>query len=261
MPVLPAPAVRSERVPDLAEGPSDAELVAAVRSGAVDAYGVLYRRHVRAARTLARQLTGCAAERDDLVAEAFTKVFVVLRARGGPDTAFRAYLFTVLRHVRCDRARQDHRVELSDDMSRHDEGVPWVDTAVGGVDAGLAGRAFTRLPERWRTVLWQTEVERRSPTEVATRLGLTPNGVAALAYRAREGLRQAYLQEHLGAGGADRHRPTVDRLGAWARGALSPRLRADVDAHLAACAPCRDLAVELTDVGGALCRVTTPRAG
>ena len=85
-------------------------------------------------------------------------------------------------------------------MTRHDPGVPWEDTAVAELDSTLAARAFHRLPERWQTVLWHTEVEQESPAEVAPLLGLTPNGVAALAYRAREGLRQAYLQEHLANG-------------------------------------------------------------
>ena len=196
MPVSSAVVADHRRDTDAGD-PSDAELIGEVRSGATDAYGVLYRRHLESARALARQLTGCPAEVDDLVAEAFTKVFIALRCGGGPDTAFRAYLLTVLRHTRYDRARQERRVEPSDDMTRHDPGVPWEDTAVDGLESRLATRAFTRLPERWRTVLWRTAVEQESPADVAPLLGLTPNGVSALAYRAREGLRQAYLQEHL----------------------------------------------------------------
>jgi RNA polymerase sigma factor (sigma-70 family) len=231
--------------------PNDAELLAAVRGGDIDAYDQLYRRHADAARALARQLSGDPAERDDLVAEAFAKVLVALRGGGGPATAFRAYLLTVVRHLRVDRARQDRRVELSDDLTRYDPGVPWRDTAVDGLETRMAGRAFTRLPDRWKTVLWHTEVEQRPPAELAGALGLTPNGVSALAYRAREGLRQAYLQEHLGPGPG--HAAT-GRLGAWVRGGLTPRARAGVDAHLAACPDCRALADELADVGGALCR-------
>jgi RNA polymerase sigma factor (sigma-70 family) len=237
---------------------SDAELIAAVRAGATDAYDVLYRRHRGAAQAVARQLTGCPAEVDDLVAEAFAKLLTRLRRGGGPDEAFRAYLLTVLRNLRYDRARHSRRFELTDDMTRHDPGVPWEDPAVGGLESRLAARAFTRLPERWQAVLWRTEVERESPAEVASVLGLTPNGVAALAYRAREGLRQAYLQEHLGSRepdprGTDGHHATIGRLGAWARGGLSTRQRSRVDSHLAACPACRELAAELADVGGGLC--------
>src|SRR5829696_3221769 len=232
--------------------PSDAELIDSVRSGHNDAYGLLYRRHAGSAVALARQLTGSAAEADDLVAEAFAKVLITLRAGGGPDTAFRAYLLTTLRNTLYDRARRDRRVELSDDMTRHDRGVQWEDTAVARLESSLAARAFNRLPERWQTVLWHTEVEQESPAQVAPLLGLTPNGVAALAYRAREGLRQAYLQEHLTDDVDIPHQATVNRLGAWARGGLSPRQRARVDGHLASCTQCRILAAELKDVNGRL---------
>lgn len=243
-----------------ADVPSDAELIAEVRSGDSEAYGLLYRRHAPSAQALARQLTGSLAEADDLVAEAFTKLLIMLRCGGGPDAAFRAYLLTVLRNTLYDRARRDRKVELSDDMTRHDPGVPWEDTAVAGLESRLAARAFTRLPERWRTVLWRTEVEQDSPTELAPLLGLTPNGVSALAYRAREGLRQAYLQEHLTDEvndphrATDSHRPTVDRLGAWARGGLSVQQRARVNAHLATCTHCRALAAELEDLSSGLRR-------
>ena len=244
--------------PDEPDEPGDAELIGAVRSGNVQAYGALYRRHAGAALALARQLTGSGVEADDLVAEAFAKVLDVLRGGGGPDVAFRAYLLTTVRNTLYDRARRDRRLEWSDDMTRHDPGVPWVDTAVAGLESSLAARAFHRLPERWQTVLWHTEVEQESPAEVAPLLGLTPNGVAALAYRAREGLRQAYLQEHLSDGVGRDHRATVDRLGAWARGGLSARQRARVEAHLATCSECRALARELEDVNAGLRGVVAP---
>jgi RNA polymerase sigma factor (sigma-70 family) len=248
------------------DDPDDRMLITQVRSGATEAYGLLYRRHLGPARALARQLTGCHAEAEDLVAEAFAALFATLRRGGGPDVAFRAYLLTVVRHLRYDRARESRRVELCDDLTRHDPGVPWEDPALGELESMLAGRAYARLHERWRTVLWHTEVRRQSPAEVAPVLGLTPNGVSALAYRAREGLRQAYLQEHLrrpapaggtaGDGGTDGdgHEETVDRLGAWVRGGLTAGHRGRVDSHLAACPACRELAAELTDLGGALCR-------
>ena len=241
-----------------ADGPSDAELITAVRGGDGDAYGQLYRRHGPSARHLARQLTRSPAEVDDLVSEAFAKVLDTLRGGGGPDTAFRAYLLTTLRNTLYDRVRRDRRLELSDDMSRHDPGVPWVDTAVAGLESSLAARAFARLPERWQTVLWHTEVEQETPAEVAPLLGLTPNGVAALAYRAREGLRQAYLQEHLADVAGDQCRYTVERMGAWARGGLSARERARVDDHLAGCDRCRLLASELEEVNGGLRGILAP---
>ena len=146
---------------------------------------------------MARQLSASPHDVDDLVAEAFARVFDMLSSGRGPDSAFRAYLLTAVRNGMYERARRDRRLELSEDMARHDPGVPWVDPAEAELNSALAARAFASLPERWRTVLWYSEVEQESTAEVGSRLGLRPNAVAALAYRAREGLRQAFLQAHV----------------------------------------------------------------
>ncbi|MGH3433008.1 MAG: sigma-70 family RNA polymerase sigma factor, partial [Thermocrispum sp.] len=245
-------------------GESDAELITAVRNGTISAYGTLYERHVAAAYNLARQLARSAAEADDLVAEAFSKVLDTLRAGKGPDAAFRAYLLTALRHTAYDKTRKDKRVDLNEDMSDVKGAlgsaltVPFSDTAVAGLERTMAARAFARLPERWQAVLWHTEIEQQSPAEVAPLLGLTPNGVSALAYRAREGLRQAYLQVHLAETTAARCRATADRLGAWTRDGLSKRERTQVETHLDECDTCRALAAELADVNGAIRAIVGP---
>ncbi|MBW4716201.1 sigma-70 family RNA polymerase sigma factor [Saccharothrix obliqua] len=248
-------------VPADVQGPSDAELIDSVRAGAVDAYGQLYERHVSAAYNLARQLARSSAEADDLVSDAFAKVLDALRAGRGPDSAFRAYLLTALRHTAYDKTRREKKVDLAEDVAEvapEATSVPFRDTAVAGLERSLAARAFARLPERWQTVLWHTEIEGQSPAEVAPLLGLTANGVSALAYRAREGLKQAYLQVHLAETQAERCRATVDRLGAWTRGGLSRRETTQVEAHLDECADCRALAAELADVNGALRAFVAP---
>src|ERR1043165_2059222 len=159
------------------QGPSDAELIALVRRGDVAAYGPLFERHAGAAYNLARQLTRSNVEADDLVAEAFTKVLDTLRGRKGPDSAFRAYLLTTLRHTAYDKTRRDRKVELTEDMTALSGTaadaltVQFTDTAVRGLDNSLAAKAFARLPERWQAVLWHTEIEQQRPAEVAPILG------------------------------------------------------------------------------------------
>ncbi len=251
-------------VPADLSGKSDAELIAEVRDGKIASYGTLYERHAGAAHNLARQLARSSSEADDLVSEAFAKVLDTLRAGKGPDTAFRAYLLTALRHTAYDKTRKEKRVDLNEDMS--DVGgavgealtVPFSDTAVAGLERSLAAKAFARLPERWQAVLWHTEIEQQSPAEVAPLLGLTANGVSALAYRAREGLRQAYLQVHLAENPGERCRASADKLGAWTRDGLSKRERTQVENHLDECEKCRSLAAELADINGGLRGIVAP---
>jgi RNA polymerase sigma factor (sigma-70 family) len=243
---------------DEPDGCTDAELIAAVRAGDRAAYAELYRRHEGAARRTARQLTASPHDVDDLVAEAFARVYDMLSSGRGPDSAFRAYLLTAVRNGRCERARRDRRLELSEDMARHDPGVPWVDPAEAELNSVLAARAFASLPQRWRTVLWYSDVEQESTAEIGSRLGLRPNAVAALAYRAREGLRQAFLQAHVRDCDDEACRATVARLGGWTRDRLSTGDAARVDAHLASCRRCRQVAAELAEVNSGLRGLLAP---
>jgi RNA polymerase sigma factor (sigma-70 family) len=239
------------------EEAADAELISAVRDGDVDAYGELFGRHVDAARRLARQLVP-PADADDLVSEAFAKVLVVLQRGGGPDLAFRAYLLTAVRRLNVDRIRAASRLHTTDDMDAFDPGVPFRDTAVEGFDNAAAARAFASLPERWQMVLWHTEVEGQKPGDIAPLLGMSANSVAALAYRAREGLRQAFLSMHVQELDEDACAWTHQNLGAYVRGGASRRDAAKVEAHLAECRRCTGIYLELTEVNSSLAGIIAP---
>jgi RNA polymerase sigma factor (sigma-70 family) len=231
---------------------SDPELIAATRGGDTTAYAVLYERHVHSARRLARILSRDPAGADDLVSETFAKLLHTFREGGGPDLAFRPYMLQTLRNTFYDRVRRDKKVEFTDDLTKHDSGEILADPAVEGQERRYAALAFGKLPERWRMVLWHTEVEEDSPTKIATMLGMTPNGVSALAYRAREKLRQNYLSEHAADAPREECRWTVDRLGARVRGKLGDRDESKVDDHLDSCVTCNLLFAELTELNSGL---------
>lgn len=233
---------------------TDAELINDARDGAVEAFDQLYRHHVAAAYNLARQLSRRKSDADDLVSETFIRVFDQLRAGRGPNSAFRAYLLTALRHVAYDKTRRDRKIELTDDVTTT-RGVrterisqAFRDTALDALECSLAREAFGFLPDRWQTVLWFTVIEGQSPAEVAPILGLTANGVSALAYRAREALREAYLRAHATNATPERCRSIRVDLGAWIRGGLGKRQTAAVAAHLDQCGDCEQQAAELGEV-------------
>ena len=154
-------------------------------------------------------------------------MFGAIERGNGPESAFRAYLFTVVRRVAGLRREKNRRVQPTDDIAVLEAGTALAGTAeepaLAGFERGVVARAFHSLPERWQAVLWHTEVEGLTPAEIAPILGLTANGVAALAYRAREGLRQAYLQQHLQDPLDDGCRAVAGKLGAYVRGGLGTR--------------------------------------
>lgn len=244
------------------ETSSDPELIAGVRAGDSAAFGVLYERHADAARKVAAQYTNAASDIDDVVSESFSRVLRALQQGDGPDLAFRAYLFTIVRRTGMDLINKGIRTRPRDDMSTFEDALGYEassdEPAMAGFEQSLVADAFKSLPERWQAVLWYTEVEKKSPKEIAPLLGLTANGVAALSYRAREALRQAYLQQHLT--GADE----VDcievntQLGAYVRGGLSKREASRVDSHVQVCAKCAALIAELEDVNRGMRAVIAP---
>jgi hypothetical protein len=97
------------------------------------------------------------------------------------------------------------------------------------------------------------------PHEVAPLMGLTANGVAALSYRAREGLRAAWLQAHISnAGTSAECQWTMARLGDRARNGLTPREKDRVELHLLDCTKCMVISEEVDEVGSHLAMVMMP---
>lgn len=231
---------------------SEEELLDRAREGDRSAFGTLYLRHRDAARKVAGMCASSAADAEDAVAEGFARVFAALPRMAGRQIAFRPYLLTCVRNAATDRLRRERRIDLRDQMPETPGTAQADDMALLGLERNLVGEALQALPARWRTVLWLTEVEGLSPAEVSRRIGIKPNAVAALAYRARKGLREAYLQAHLKAEASEDCRATVSRLGNYVRGDLAEKDRVSVQTHLDACAKCRCRRDELTDVNATL---------
>lgn len=238
---------------------TDGELLAEVRLGGDEAFAELYRRHAPMARAVARRLVRSANDADDLAAEAFARILRALRNGRGPDTMFASYLAATVRNVSYDRLRRTRESPVAEMDDLTDDLLG--DAAHTREEWRFAAAAFRALPERWRRVLWHTEVEGRTPAELGAVLGLAPNAVAALAYRAREGFRQAYVQAHLREHRADGCEECLSRLGGYVRDGLSVRDLRKVVTHLAGCRACSELVAELASVNGVLRSPTAPARG
>ena len=236
---------------------SDTELIESARSGDTSAFAELWRRHYRSAARVARQFTS-SIDADDLVSEAYARIFQRVLAGGGPTGAFRPYLYTTIRNLASSwgAASKDVQVDVIEEFE--DDRIP-NDPAAWALDRTLTAKAFRTLPDRWQTVLWYTEVEGMDPHEVAPLMGLTANGVAALSYRAREGLRTAWLQAHISnAGTSTDCQWTMSRLGDRARNSLTAREKDRVELHLLGCTKCSVISEEVEEVGSHLAMVMLP---
>ncbi|GAB3576061.1 hypothetical protein GCM10027445_39500 [Amycolatopsis endophytica] len=231
----------------------EAALLSRLRAGEDAAFRELFELHASAVRRLARGLAADASEAEDITAETFFRVLQALRRGNGPKEHIRAYLLTVARRVSWEwhGARRD--VPVTDDELTHRAGAG-ADAHARTAEHSLITTAFTSLPERWRTVLWQTEVEGEQPAVVAPHFGLSANATAALARRARQGLRAAYLQAHLAMNRISdvSCRGVIEKLGGYTAGSVTGAEARRIRGHLLGCPSCRAMHAELRDVCSSL---------
>ncbi|MCU1441390.1 MAG: sigma-70 family polymerase sigma factor [Rhodoglobus sp.] len=236
---------------------SDEALVEQTRAGDQRAFAELWRRHFRSGARVARQFTS-SIDADDLVSEAYTRIYQRVLAGGGPTGAFRPYLYTTIRNLASTWGAASRDVQV-DDIADFEDPDTIEDPAAVALDRTLTARAFRSLPDRWQSVLWYTEVEGMDPHEVAPLLGMSANGVAALSYRAREGLRKAWLQAHINdATASGECQWTISRIGDHARNGLSARDSERMGVHLATCTKCAIISEEVDEVGSRLALVMVP---
>ena len=169
---------------------ADLALLAAVRRGDMAAMSVLYGRHYAAALRTARAVGG-AGLADDLVSDAFTKVFTSILHGSGPDHFLRPYLATTIRNLYVDRVRKGAHEFLVGDPEVLDR--LQADSTDLVLEESLVVEVLSALPPRWREILWRTIILGEPLSLAGAKMGLNANAAAALNFRARGGLRTAYL--------------------------------------------------------------------
>jgi RNA polymerase sigma factor (sigma-70 family) len=172
------------------------QLTDRVRAGDIAAFTLLYLRYRNAASSYTRYFSRCAAEREDLVAEAFERILsALLRGKGPSDDTFLGYLATTIRHAAIDRSRWRRKEELTDEIEVSavdaDPMMLLIDRDVATGEVRDLVRALRGPEIRWQVVLLLLDVKRLPLATVAEVLRISPNAVSALACRARAGLRKA----------------------------------------------------------------------
>jgi len=228
-------------------------LITQARSGDGEALAQLWRQHAQAGRRMARRITD-RIEPDDLLAEAFLRILVALRAGSGPRGAFRPYLRAVMRSIAI---RQSPPVTLALEHAAGATASAPEDRLENAEELGTLRRALSLLPGTAQAALWHSCVEGAAPREIAAALGLSPNAAAALLWRARCGLRRAWLAAHLSetapragsAGAREARAPAAAILTPGRRSHAALQL---IRAHLSCCDRCRALAAGLPGLGSAV---------
>lgn len=202
-----------------------------------DAYGELYRRHRNVVSSQAFRYVKDTQKSEDLTSEAFSNTFRALKGGRGPQESFLGYVLVALRSSFLTADQEPNLIVETPVEDVTDEALFLPDHSIRINESDQVSRAFRALPESWQDILLKLEVEERATEEVAGELNLALPAVRALAFRARGGLREAYLQQYVDMSSSTCGR-IPDLLAAYVREGLTPRKRAEVVTHLANCDEC-----------------------
>ena len=236
----------------------DLELTSRAREGDERAVVELWTRHYPAALSTARRVARQPRDAEELASDAFSGMLAALSSGGGPTGSVRAYLLTSVRNGVTTRARRANASDIltdEDSLLENAAVVPSDPVAAAG-ELGLMREAFATLPTRWQHVLWRTAVDHESNIAVADELGVSANAVAALARRARQGLRAAYVQVHVSRGVVEPGcAPYIGGLAAMLSTSEGTTATAE---HVRGCARCTERLAELRRVDQNLAGVLSP---
>ncbi|MDX8152929.1 sigma-70 family RNA polymerase sigma factor [Patulibacter brassicae] len=243
-------------------GSADRQLVERAAAGDHRAFELLVERHRRGLLAYATRMLGDHARAEDAVQETFVSALRALRV-GQRPVHLRAWLHEIARRSCIDAWRgQQRQAEVSLDpegLSSRDRHRLSISEETALRPAGdreslsLLRSAFGELPALQHDVLVQRELEGRSPSEIADRLGVSRTVVEGQLARGRRALTVAYRALESG------ERCAETRRLCDAEGPLGGRDRRRLGAHARSCASCRRYAagagVDLSLLGvGAMAR-------
>ena len=168
----------------------DNALMQAVAQANQKAFSILMRRHVPTMVALARRITLNVSDADEIVQEAFLRVWVNAPRWDVDGTAlFRTWLHRIVTNLAIDRRRKPQSSPLE---AAGDPPDPLKDTA-GDLErsdeAQQVRRALAQLPPRQRAAIALCYLEEMTAMEAAKILGLSTGATEALLVRARRSLR------------------------------------------------------------------------
>ena len=214
-----------------------------------DEYAALYREHNARLVAYARSLTGNSAVAEDLAAEAHFRVWRRIRAGHVVENPS-AYLTTTVRNLAAGLGRAQREVvrdaaELPEDPERAETLAADPEQRASHVD--LISRLLKELPERWAKALWYAEVEDLPMEAVGERIGASAGTTAVVLTRARERLRQAFLQSQPGQPANEECEQYWKQMPTLVRATASARRTKQVLDHCEGCEDCRTRMLALTE--------------
>ncbi|HEV8229851.1 MAG TPA: RNA polymerase sigma factor [Candidatus Limnocylindria bacterium] len=170
----------------------DAALAVRASKGDVNAFGLLYDKHVAAVYRYVYYRVRDDAEAEDLTSEVFMKA---LRAipRYEPRQAFLAWLYRIARNAIIDKVRRGGRQVSFEDALEHPDAHQTIDPDVeilATSDSATLREALARLTPLQQEVIVLRFLEGFSTFEIAKLIGKREGTVRGIQFRALGALRQ-----------------------------------------------------------------------
>ncbi|MFF4488082.1 ricin-type beta-trefoil lectin domain protein [Streptomyces sp. NPDC001544] len=207
--------------------------------------GELLDRHWEAAFAYARLCTDGPRAAGMLTTAAFTRLFGATIRQAGPTSAWRPELLVTVRRIAAEWDNDGRQELLHPELrSGTGDGERAAVRMLPPAYRRLISRAFQRLPQSARAVLWHTEVEAEPLATPAALLGLDEEGARVELGRARERLRDECLQAHRELAEDDECLRYIRMLDVTYRRA-GVDVDPDLQRHLNGCRHCRHTADQL----------------
>lgn len=165
---------------------SDAALMLKVQEGNAEAFEELMHRHLRQLHAYVFRLCQNTSEAEEIVQEAFMRVWSRARTWMPKRVKFTTWLFQIARNLCIDRFRkQTARLDSSIDLDL----IPDSSTELDKELVLALHQVVQELPERQRTALVLCQIEGWTQSEVAEVMKASVEAVESLIARARRTLR------------------------------------------------------------------------
>ena len=144
---------------------------------------------------LALRITFDRAEAEDVVQDTMIRVWNK-REEWTQFGSIEAYCLTVAKNLAIDRSqkKEAQNVELTPEMEEESEISGPYDQLVNNERMSIIHRLINELPEKQRLIMQLRDIEGESYKEIAKSLNLTEEQVKVNLFRARQKVKQRYLE-------------------------------------------------------------------
>ena len=177
----------------------DEELLRRVAGGDRSAFALLMRRHASPMLALAQRTTGNAADADDVVQEAFIKVWTQVSAwRPEGGAKFSTWFYRVVLNASLDRCRRKMGQPLDEVEAMADLGPGGFENSVMAQQRRMIVQAMDQVSDKQREALTLFYFGELSAPSAAQVLDVSLSSFESLLFRGKAALKQALKRQGVG---------------------------------------------------------------